>query len=98
MKTENTLYHAALNISLAAKRLRFFCAHRMTAENQAAISEFWAENATAEQCREKLAAIESYLAAHEDIARRFDTVQDGSGCTGRSFIERAAMILSNITQ
>ena len=97
MKKENTLYHAALNVSLAATRLRSLTFHRMTAENQAATSEFWAENATAEQCRAKLAAIESYLAAHADLSRRFDTMQVGCGCTGRSFIQKAETILENLS-
>lgn len=51
---------------------------------------------TAEDCKNKLAEIDSYLANNSDIASKFETVKEGNGCTGRLFLETAREIIATI--
>ena len=98
MKNTNTLHNAAVYVSLATDRLRFFTAYHMTAATQAALSEFWATNATSAQCRDKLAAIQAYLSEHPETAAKMNTIADGNGNTGSAYMNMAAAILDQLAE
>jgi hypothetical protein len=86
-------YHAAINLNLATRRIRFFMGHSLKSYAIDALRSIDSVNPTVQECQNKLEAVEGYLATAPEISNRFEEVRDGSGCTGRMFLNAAKQAL-----
>lgn len=93
---KNTAADAAIQINLATRRIRHLMGYSLKAYATPAAQEIASISPSAEECKSKIVEIKIFLEENPEIASKFDTLQDGSGCTGKMFLDAAKQILGSI--